>query len=240
MFNRLIFIFILLILPTMALAQIDTSQYDKFFMGKLTSIDEVLENGEHYDFYEFDLKQGQEVFFELSSNDFDTYLFLVTPEGPSYDSDDYKTDLAKYATRLSMPIAVDGVYQIVVTSLHAKEKGDYILGVNIKDGVYQDFVSNTLESPDKELEDDHYYDDFTVELSRGEKVVMTLISPDFDTVLQLTKPNGQILSSDDLDGQTRLSKIQFEADQSGQYKILVTSFEIGEVGEYRLAIGYSR
>jgi len=69
---------------------------------------------------------------------------------------------------------------------------------------------------------------------------MTLISPDFDTLLQLTKPNGQILSSDDFDGQTRLSKIKFEADESGLYKILVTSYEVGEVGEYRLAIGYSQ
>ena len=225
---------------SVSFAQVDTANYDKFFKGKLTSIDEVLEHGEHYDFYEFNLKKGQEVFFELSSNDFDTYLFLVTPEGPSYDSDDFKSDIAKYVTRLQMPIAVDGVYQIVVTSLHAKEKGDYVLGVNIKDNVYQDFVSNTLESPDKELEKDHYYDEFSVTLAKGEKVVMTLISPDFDTVLQVTKPDGYILTSDDLDGQTRLSKINFEADQDGKYKILVTSYEVGEVGEYRLAIGYSR
>lgn len=240
MLKRLTVIIVLVYAFGPGFAQIDTSQYDKFFKGKLTSIDEVLEKGEHYDFYEFSLERGQEVFFELSSNDFDTYLFLVTPEGPSYDSDDYKTELAKYVTRLSMPIGVKGVYQIVVTSLHAREKGDYILGINIKDAVYQDFVSNTLESPDKELEDDHYYDEFTVELSKGEKVIMTLISPDFDTVLQLTKPNGYILTSDDLDGQTRLSKIEFEADQDGEYKILVTSFEAAEVGEYRLAIGYSQ
>lgn len=227
-----------LLLFSLSFAQIETSKYDKFFEGQLTSIDEILEKGEHYDFYDFNFTQGQEVSFELSSNDFDTYLFLVTPEGPSYDADDYITEDAKFVTRLTMPIGADGPYQIVVTSLHAHEKGDYILGLNIKDNFYQDFVAGTIEAPDKTLEDNHFYDEYELKISKDELVTMALISPDFDTVLKLTMPDGQVLSNDDFDGQIGLSKFSFKADVSGTYKILITSNEIGEVGEYRLSVAY--
>jgi len=229
---------IILFLFSLSFAQIDNTKYDKFFNGQLTSIDEILEHGEHYDFYDFNFKKGQEVSFELSSNDFDTYLFLVTPEGPSYDADDYKSDAAKFVTRLTMPIGADGPYQIVVTSLHAHEKGDYVLGLNIVDDFYQDFVTGTIEAPDKTLETDHFYDEYKVKISEGEKVTLALISPDFDTLLQITMPDGQILSNDDFDGQIGLSKIEFDAKITGTYNILVSSSEIAEVGEYRLSLAY--
>ena len=229
---------LIVLLFSLSFAQIDSSKYDKFFKGQLTSIDEVLEHGEHYDFYDFNFKKGQEVSFELSSNDFDTYLFLVTPEGPSYDADDFKSEDAKFVTRLTMPIGADGPYQIVVTSLRAKEKGDYILGVNIVDDFYQDFVTGTIEAPDKTLEENHFYDEYKLTINEGEKVTVALISPDFDTLLQITMPDGEILSNDDFEGQIGLSKFDFDAKETGSYKILVTSSEIGEVGEYRLSLAY--
>jgi len=239
MFKNIVFSLIVLLLFSPGFAQVDTSKYDKFFKGQLTSIDEVLENGEHYDFYDFNFKKGQEVSFELSSNDFDTYLFLVTPEGPSYDANDYKSEAAKFVTRLTMPIGADGPYQIVVTSLNAHEKGDYILGLNIIDDLYQDFVSGTIEAPDKTLEENHFYDEFEVKISKGEHITAALISPDFDTLMQITMPDGKILSNDDfVEGQLGLSKLEFDAEIGGTYKILVTSTEIGEVGEYRLSLAY--
>ena len=238
MFKNLGYSLFVLLLFGISFAQIDTSKYDKFFKGQLTSIDEVLEEGEHYDFYDFNFKKGQEISFELSSDDFDTYLFLVTPEGPSFDADDYKSEDAKFVTRLAIPIAADGPYQIVVTSLHAHEKGDYILGMNIKEDFYQDFVTGTIEAPDKTLEENHFYDEFKLTISEGEIVTMALISPDFDTLLKLTMPDGETLTSDDVDGQIGLSRLSFTAKESGIYKILVSSSYVGEVGEYRLSLAY--
>lgn len=101
--------------------------------GTLDAGDGTLEQtGELYDRYEVIAREGQWIWAELISNDFDPYLILRPPVGEQIDVDDSElgnTSLAKNIVQATS----SGTWRIDVTTFQAGESGAYELRYKVAD-----------------------------------------------------------------------------------------------------------
>ena len=82
--------------------------------GDLTPGDTLLESGQLIDVYYFSAKADTEITVEVSSDDFDTWLFIEDSEGQIIASDDDGGDSTN--SRINILILRDGDYQIGISS----------------------------------------------------------------------------------------------------------------------------
>ena len=214
--------------------------------GVLIDEDSTFTGGEYYDNYEFEGRPGQSITLDLRSDEFDTYLILRQPNGEELTNDD--TDGSNSRIEATLPEA--GSYEVVVSSFAGGETGEYQLNIaeindpgrgaatevatnNLRIG---DSVSGDLGSGDHLAENDEFRDSFYFNGNSGEAIVLDLIASDFDTVLSLQTPTGELLENDDFQGSTDQSQIQLTLQESGRYRILVSSYTSGETGDYQLSI----
>ncbi|MFL2545797.1 MAG: pre-peptidase C-terminal domain-containing protein [Candidatus Rariloculaceae bacterium] len=102
-------------------------------VGELSSGDLVLESGgEYQDTYVFDGRAGQSVNVDMSSNDFDTYVALITPSGDFIENDDFDGSTSRSVVELNL--SETGRYRVMATSYAADETGEYRLTVNTGTG----------------------------------------------------------------------------------------------------------
>jgi hypothetical protein len=95
--------------------------------GELGAGDPTFEAGEYHDLFVFDGDEGETVRLELSSDDFDTYLGLVTPSGEEIANDDFEGDSERSVIALTLPET--GRYRVQATSYAAAETGRYRLAL---------------------------------------------------------------------------------------------------------------
>jgi len=100
--------------------------------GRLESIDLEAETGEFRDLYVFDGTAGERVRIEMSSDDFDTFVALTTPDGDIIDNDDFEGSTARSVVELELPAS--GRYRVAATSYSAGETGEYRLLVDSRSG----------------------------------------------------------------------------------------------------------
>ena len=93
-------------------------------MGSLADGDGELESGEYRDLWVFEGRAGQDVTVEITSDDFDTYLVLLSPDGAVLDEND-DTDGRTDLSRVSARLGASGRYSVVATSYAAGETGSY-------------------------------------------------------------------------------------------------------------------
>jgi S1-C subfamily serine protease len=99
-----------------------------FERGRLSSGDFTLSAGEYAHVYELDLAAGAPVWFELTSDDFDAYLVVLSPANEVVlEVDDTAGWGLDVAAGLVPPTA--GTYLVAVTSAFAAETGAYELWV---------------------------------------------------------------------------------------------------------------
>lgn len=216
---------------------VPASLYTESFTGSLASGDTQYNSEEFYDEINLELFAGQEAVFELSSEDFDTYLIVTTADGTTYVNDDFTNDNG-FTSRLTVPIVESGEINIQVTSYEPSERGNYTLGVNTKDDVYQSIFEDSLTT-DTEVfsETGEYYHKYSYDFAAGEHVVIALSSEVFDTYVYASSPSGENFVNDDYETMKSLSRIEFNAPESGTYNVYVTTNEVGEVGDYKMVIG---
>lgn len=98
--------------------------------GTLASGDGVLEDGSLYDEHQFSGRSGQRVTITLTSNDFDTYLMLISPQGEIVDqNDDIDFENRNYNSRITVTLPVDGTYRIIANAYNEQGQGRYRLSV---------------------------------------------------------------------------------------------------------------
>jgi tetratricopeptide (TPR) repeat protein len=95
--------------------------------GRLTTDDELLPDGTYGQIQTFEGLAGQTVTIDLLSDDFDAYLLLLDPRDQLVVQDDDGGEGTN--ARLSLPLTVSGLYQIVVNTALAGEIGQYTLQV---------------------------------------------------------------------------------------------------------------
>jgi len=84
-----------------------------------------------------------------------------------------------------------------------------------------------------------YFDTYPLQLSAGDRLVVTLSSEDFDAYLLLEAPDGTELENDDY-GENNDARLDVLVESRGEWRVKVTSYEEGEEGEYRLVINRER
>jgi len=95
--------------------------------GILDDKDAVLDEYGYYDEYSFFWEAGRHVIAELSSGDFDTYLFIEKPDGSEEENDDYN-ELVNLS-RIELVTEQTGEYLITVSSYEQGESGSYALNI---------------------------------------------------------------------------------------------------------------
>jgi Putative metallopeptidase len=223
--------------PTVSLDNAaQTENYTESFSGRLAQGDQRLSEGQFFDIYEVELVQGQEVTFELSSTDFDTYLVVTGPNQDTYFNDDALIKVDGYFSTLTIPISQTGTYLVGASSYAADETGNYNVGLIKTDGVYNQIFSEKLERGDQTYQSGEYFDGYEYTFEKGQRVSVVLSSLEFDSYLIVTSPSGESTDNDDFEDQFGLSRLDFEAKESGTYTVSVSSYEAGEVGSYQLAV----
>ncbi len=205
-------------------------------------------DGYRYDDYRVNLRAGQRLEAQMTSDDFDAYL-EVYAEGSlrqSLASDDDSAGDLNARLRFTAPEA--GVYIVRARTFSGIETGDYQLSLKERAAprmprpgriaVGRD-ETGSLGANSAEDDDGKRYDAYAFRASAGERVKIDLESDDFDSFLRVGRiVNGafvQMAENDD-GGSSLNARLVFTAPQAGEYLIRVTSYNGSAEGDYRLTM----
>ncbi|MBV9110984.1 MAG: hypothetical protein JO306_16365, partial [Gemmatimonadetes bacterium] len=217
--------------------------------GTLTETAPKMTDHGRFQVYTFTARKGQRVLATMRSHDFDAYLTLarivsgITDAMATDDDRGGGTD-----ARIRFEIPEDGTYLLVAQSLSEDGKGAYTLSLEsapqpttaaaqpIRIG---QTVAGQLAETDAVLDDDSYYDSWTVHLNRGQRIVVEMNSDAFDAFVHFGRmENGQFnsLGTDDDSGGGTNARLRATAPDDGDYVIRANSVKAGEVGAYTLRL----
>ena len=236
--------------------------------GYLTASDPTLDGGEPFHLYTYSGRRGERVTIDLRSTDFDSYLVLGTAGGRHGVGNALARDDdggGNRNSRIDYVLPYDGEFVIRVNPL-ASGVGRYELLVrsDLQGSGYsrpdEDFsgegigdfggnggyvesgrpVEGYLSESDPTLDDGHPFHLYTYEGRRGERLVITLRSDEFDPYLVIGTPGGRhgigsALARDDDGGGGRNSRIEVTLPSDGEYVIRVNPMLNG-TGRYVLDV----
>jgi len=214
--------------------------------GTLASGDATLGQGEFYDDYWVDVRAGQWVEIDMTSDDFDTYVIAVAPGGDDQQNDDHEGSTRR--SHLRFQATESGRYRVMATSYAGGERGAYRLSIDTGGGLAAGlrgdrggdggdrFESGELRDGDATLRSGEYRDEYTFDGRAGQSVVLDLRSRDFDPYLILVRPDGEQDDNDDYQGDLTRSLISTTLPADGRYRVLVTSYQPAETGRYDLTM----
>lgn len=194
-------------------------------------------NEEYYDvgpgdMYTIEATEGEQIRLIMTSDDLDSYVTLLAPNGQSFSDDDSYGDLN---SQLEVVAPLTGTYQ-VIASAYSGDSGVYELSyesqgrVNV---IYEE--TGSLESSDERDIRGGRYDVIEQNFRAGQSLSIMLSSDAFDTRLYINGPDGEAFAdNDDYNGTD--SRVDIEIEQSGTYQIVVTPYYDDDRGEYHLQI----
>lgn len=97
-------------------------------------------------------------------------------------------------------------------------------------------TNSRLETGDTTLAGGEYYDAYPLTAELGDRIVVDLVSHDFDPYLVVVSPTGQWIENDDYEGSTERSRLEIPVAESGTWEVYATSYEAGVEGTYELSI----
>lgn len=189
--------------------------------GELSSGDEVRDGGQFSDPFELEALPNQRAAIILLSDEFDTYLQVITPNGRFLENDD------SGSTRVSMirlSTGEGGIFQISATSLLSDEVGSYQLAVVLEDSD-PTVIDARLEGRPRQ---------FPIMGDAGQRICVTLTSDAFDTVLRLNGQGEMIAENDDSTDGTN-SYIEAVLPYDGNYTVDVDSYGAAD-GAFKLIV----
>jgi hypothetical protein len=213
---------------------------DRIERGNLEVGDGRRPEGQYQDAYTFAGTAGEEVVFDMRSDDFDTYLIVRSPSGVETTNDDYNGDTRRSV--VTRTLSESGQYQVVASSFFEDDAGPYTLSISRPMATAPELriqENGTLAQGDATRQSGAFADSYTFDGSPGRRAVIDLNSTDFDTYLVLTSPSGAVIENDDFDSLSH-SRIDSELGESGTYTVDVTSYSADETGAYRLTIDRSQ
>ena len=209
---------------------------------------DLLYQGRLFDTYTFEGIEGQEIFFNLSSSEFDAFLWLLNGEGEVIAIDDDTSDMmGALISGFSLPYT--GTYFIAVGSHDAGETGAYTLSLNEAPWVNYSGdpeeifigkqVSGRLTNSSSQFRTGQFFNVYRFEASPGQAISIEMQSEQFNSYLWLLDSNGRVITvNDDKNGQSTAgsSEIVFFPPISGSYFIGASSSEPMEMGKYELTL----
>lgn len=217
--------------------------------GSLTNGDARTFAGGRYDLYHFTGHFGDRLVLTAESEDFDTVIDVLMPDGVGgyslIASDDDGSGTTN--SRLVFLPDDDGEYHVWVRSYGADERGDYVLRMvdlgpepEPRPLTPGSVVTGELAYGDSVAGDGSWYDAWRIRLSAGQRVRAVMRSGDFDTYLLLGMETyygiDGLAEDDDGLGEGTDSRLDFTAPEDGDYLLWANSFGPGETGAYELEL----
>jgi len=214
--------------------------------GTLSSSDEQLESGEYIDIFELNGRPGQRLQADLRSEDFDTFLILITPSGEQFENDDTDSTNRSF---LDMTLTETGDYRVVVTSYGVGATGNYTLQLDqnaassnqtadseIRSLTVGQAIEGELRDGESALVNEKWENTYWFTGEIDDTLRIDLSSSDFDTYLRLITPSGELIENDDFEGSISASSISLTLRESGRYRVVVTSYGTNDAGPYALSL----
>ncbi len=218
--------------------------------GTLAAGDCALDDGTFIDFYSFNGTAGQPVSVSLTSSAFDTYLFLLDPDGNILEENDDSGNGTSSRIPINSGVIIlpaTGQYIIGANSFDVST-GAYSLTLNARDPNcaatnlnFNQTVSGMLTAADCNVnfdQDVYYTDLYTFSGTAGQQITITMRSTVVDSYLILTSPSGANSIFNDDDGGNNDARIPasgtYTLPETGIYTIQATTFNAFEAGAYTL------
>ncbi|MFN8371333.1 MAG: pre-peptidase C-terminal domain-containing protein [Anaerolineae bacterium] len=214
-----------------------TMEYGETIEGRLVS--------GRRDQWTFEGSEGDVVTIALNSEDFDTYLMLLDPQGATIVYNDDFNGLNSQINEFELD--ADGTYTIVARGYSTSASGDYTLSLDAE-GVERadnedDQQPNAADGTALEYGDsvdgqlDQNQQSWTFEGEEGDVITISLESDDFNTYVEIYTEDGELLESDNNGGDGSNSLIsELELPQDTTYTIVVSSFRNEGSGAYTLTL----
>lgn len=232
--------------------------------GRLTLNSNILPaDNSYFDAYSFEGVEGQQVEILMSSNQFDSYLILLAPDGSDLVQDDDGGGNTNARIAITLPTA--GTYTVFANSYSAGEVGTYNLQISSTTIAPSATRPQPLRSPSQsnpsqsspspatgvilqeqgELganalvlqSDGSLYQEHFFEGTAGQQVTVTLESDEFDTYLVLVGPNDSIVDQNDDIGQDNFnSQITATLPETGTYRVIANAFDSSGRGRYIVTV----
>ncbi|GAB4379324.1 MAG: hypothetical protein Kow00121_33250 [Elainellaceae cyanobacterium] len=206
--------------------------------GKLDEESNVLpSDNSFYNAYTFEGTAGQQITVELNSNEFNSYLILLTPEGENFAQDD--DSAGESNSRLEVTLPADGTYTILANTFNSGETGAYTLKVAAA-GISPILLKEegTLGANSQVLQaDGSLYDEYSFQGQAGQNVTILLESSDFDPFVILVGPDDQVVGqNDDASPRTLNSLLTATLPVNGTYRIIANAYDQAGRGNYILTV----
>lgn len=201
-----------------------------------------------YDSYGFSGVEGQRVQIIMRSGDFDTYLQVSASDGEFTVLAEDDDGLGEGTdSRLNFTLPATGDYVLRASPLGSEAEGLYSIelidrGPQPEPGsiLVGATARGTLVDNDATADDGSYFDAYAVHVKEGDKLVITMVSNDFDALLTLgqTQEDGtfEALEQDDDSLSDTHAKLEWTAPSEGTYVIRAGSFGQGQTGAYAMTV----
>lgn len=214
-----------------------------------------------YNAYTFQGRRGQRVVIEMTSDQIDSYLILLAPDGRDLAQDD-DAGGGKNA-RMTATLPADGTYTVLANAYQPGETGRYTLRLDTSRGTAQTPPANTrpnrvaaggttpqdrarvilqeqgiLDASAPVLRSDgSRYREYTFSGTAGQTVTITLESGDFDTYLMLIDPSNRMLrDNDDAAPDNTNSTLTVTLPATGTYKVIANAYDRSGQGQFTLTV----
>ena len=198
-----------------------------------------------FDLYTFEGRAGQRIQLDMASQEIDSYLILIDPNGNEVAQNDDSGGGPN--ARIVATLPADGTYLLMANSSEAGQAGAYSLraqatAVGSSNAVSQERVilrQQGILGPGSFVlpSDGSLFRVHAFEGRAGQSVTVNLASPDFKTYLALLDPSGQSLGENDQVSQNdNNSSLTVTLPQSGIYRVIVNAYDRRGRGRYILTI----
>ncbi len=200
-------------------------------------------SGAHYDLLNFEIPKGKILIVNVSANGFAPFLEIGKIKAGENCTDcniggnDAKGAIfAKYYSQSGEKI------QIRISANRPENFGNYAINTKLIDYIepppktinFPAKISGKLSFDDANDVDFLFKDAYLVKLSKGQLIDIDLKSNAFDPMLEITDPNGKIISDDD-NGSGKNSFLNYKAQIAGNYRIEVKTNDYN-LGDYNLTL----
>jgi hypothetical protein len=212
--------------------------------SRLDALSATVQNGRPAEAWRLMGTAGQRVSIVMTSEDFDTFLYLT---GPGLDQvltdDDGAGDLD---SKIDVTLPTSGPFTVVAAALSSGSSGTYTIRVEAPfdlntlstEGRNVDLgqtVAGELASDDPIVDEGRRGQAWAFEGVSGQRVVIDLWADDFDAYLYVVGPGLAQPLEDDDGGDSLNSRIETVLPGSGTYRVIASSLSDG-TGTYTLRV----
>lgn len=205
------------------------STMDRFSPG-----DAIGADGSFQDTYMVRVEEGTTVEVVVRSDDVDTYIEAIMPDGERVTNDDYDG----YHAGFLRVINSTGSLEFSVSPLFAGEEGEYRVTVRELGAAEELSPGDSVQGTLGDGEGDGAVHRYQITGEAGQRVIIDLMSDDFDAYLRVIDGEGREFSDDD-GGSDYNSRLGYTFEEDGQIQVVASSIGGSEGGAYTLSVAMS-